>query len=93
MLKYLFTHLLVWKIDRISRNLLDFASMYNELKDAINDLTEMLDGMIIVDENTNNTTNIKVDGKTIATATAPYFNAKMVKDASKAKSKTATSKM
>lgn len=29
----LFTHLLVWKIDRISRNLLDFANMYNELKD------------------------------------------------------------
>ena len=28
-----FTHLLVWKIDRISRNLLDFASMYKELKD------------------------------------------------------------
>ena len=27
-----FTHLLVWKIDRISRNLLDFASMYQELK-------------------------------------------------------------
>lgn len=28
-----FTHLLVWKIDRISRNLLDFATMYAELKD------------------------------------------------------------
>lgn len=28
-----FTHLLVWKIDRISRNLLDFAEMYQELKD------------------------------------------------------------
>ncbi len=28
-----FTHLLVWKIDRISRNLLDFAAMYKELKD------------------------------------------------------------
>lgn len=28
----LFTHLLVWKLDRISRNLLDFASMYDELK-------------------------------------------------------------
>lgn len=28
-----FTHLLVWKIDRISRNLLDFATMYSELKD------------------------------------------------------------
>lgn len=28
-----FTHLLVWKIDRISRNLLDFASMHQELKD------------------------------------------------------------
>lgn len=27
-----FTHLLVWKLDRISRNLLDFASMYDELK-------------------------------------------------------------
>ena len=27
-----FSHLLVWKIDRISRNLLDFAAMYNELK-------------------------------------------------------------
>lgn len=27
-----FTHLLVWKIDRISRNLLDFAAMYAELK-------------------------------------------------------------
>jgi site-specific DNA recombinase len=27
-----FSHLLVWKIDRISRNLLDFATMYNELK-------------------------------------------------------------
>ena len=29
----LFTHLLVWKIDRISRNLLDFAAMYAELKE------------------------------------------------------------
>lgn len=28
-----FTHVLVWKIDRISRNLLDFANMYKELKD------------------------------------------------------------
>lgn len=27
-----FSHLLVWKIDSISRNLLDFASMYAELK-------------------------------------------------------------
>lgn len=27
-----FTHVLVWKIDRISRNLLDFAGMYEELK-------------------------------------------------------------
>ena len=27
-----FTHLLVWKIDRISRNLMDFAEMYSELK-------------------------------------------------------------
>lgn len=27
-----FSHLLVWKIDRISRNLLDFAAMYSELK-------------------------------------------------------------
>lgn len=29
----MFTHLLVWKIDRISRNLLDFATMYTELKE------------------------------------------------------------
>ena len=28
----IFTHLLVWKIDRISRNLLDFSQMYSELK-------------------------------------------------------------
>ena len=28
-----FSHLLVWKIDRISRNLLDFVNMYEELKD------------------------------------------------------------
>lgn len=28
-----FSHIVVWKIDRISRNLLDFASMYEELKD------------------------------------------------------------
>lgn len=27
-----FSHLLVWKLDRISRNLLDFAEMYAELK-------------------------------------------------------------
>ncbi len=27
-----FSHLLVWKIDRISRNLLDFCSMYDDLK-------------------------------------------------------------
>ena len=27
-----FSHLLVWKIDRISRNLLDFSEMYSELK-------------------------------------------------------------
>lgn len=28
-----FSHLLVWKIDRISRNLLDFSNMYAELKE------------------------------------------------------------
>ena len=28
-----FTHLLVWKIDRISRNLIDFTNMYHELRD------------------------------------------------------------
>lgn len=28
----MFTHILVWKIDRISRDLLDFARMYSELK-------------------------------------------------------------
>lgn len=28
-----FSHVLVWKIDRVSRNLLDFASMYAELRD------------------------------------------------------------
>lgn len=27
-----FSHVLVWKLDRISRNLLDFAAMYEELK-------------------------------------------------------------
>ena len=27
-----FSHILVWKIDRISRNLIDFSEMYNELK-------------------------------------------------------------
>ena len=27
-----FSHVLVWKIDRVSRNLLDFASMYAELQ-------------------------------------------------------------
>lgn len=27
-----FTHILVWKIDRISRNLIDFAEMYAEMK-------------------------------------------------------------
>lgn len=27
-----FSHLLVWKLDRISRNLLDFTAMYDELK-------------------------------------------------------------
>ena len=29
-----FSHLLVWKIDRISRNLLDFSQMYQELKEC-----------------------------------------------------------
>jgi DNA invertase Pin-like site-specific DNA recombinase len=28
-----FSHIVVWKIDRISRNLLDFAEMYEELKE------------------------------------------------------------
>lgn len=28
-----FTHILVWKLDRISRNLMDFTKMYEELKD------------------------------------------------------------
>ncbi|MGL5676810.1 MAG: recombinase family protein, partial [Cellulosilyticaceae bacterium] len=27
-----FTHIIVWKIDRVSRNLLDFATMYEEIK-------------------------------------------------------------
>ena len=28
-----FSHLIVWKVDRVSRNLLDFAAMYQELKE------------------------------------------------------------
>lgn len=28
-----FSHIIVWKVDRISRNLLDFAAMYEELKE------------------------------------------------------------
>lgn len=28
-----YTHLIVWKVDRVSRNLLDFATMYKELKE------------------------------------------------------------
>ncbi len=28
-----YTHLIVWKVDRVSRNLLDFATMYQELKE------------------------------------------------------------
>lgn len=28
-----YTHLIVWKVDRVSRNLLDFAAMYKELKE------------------------------------------------------------
>lgn len=32
MRKHEFTHILVWKIDRISRNLLDFCDIYEELK-------------------------------------------------------------
>ena len=28
-----FSHVIVWKVDRVSRNLLDFAAMYQELKD------------------------------------------------------------
>ena len=28
-----FTHMIVWKIDRISRNLKDFSEMYEELKE------------------------------------------------------------
>lgn len=28
-----FSHIIVWKVDRISRNLLDFAAMYQELKE------------------------------------------------------------
>lgn len=28
-----FSHVIVWKVDRISRNLLDFAAMYEELKE------------------------------------------------------------
>lgn len=27
-----FTHLILWKIDRVSRNLLDFSKMYEALK-------------------------------------------------------------
>lgn len=30
--KHEFSHVLVWKIDRVSRNLLDFAQMYQELR-------------------------------------------------------------
>ncbi len=28
-----YTHMIVWKVDRVSRNLLDFATMYKELKE------------------------------------------------------------
>lgn len=28
-----YTHLIVWKVDRVSRNLLDFSTMYQELKE------------------------------------------------------------
>lgn len=60
------------------------TNAYNELKTAVDNLTEMLNGVVLVDENTKTVTNIAIDGKTIASATSPFFDDSMVKKAGKA---------
>lgn len=65
---------------------------YNKLKTAVDNLTEMLNGVVLVDENTKTVTNIAIDGKTIASATSPFFDTSMVKKAGKAAVGVATGK-
>jgi hypothetical protein len=52
----------------------------------------MLNGVVLVDENTKTVTNIAIDGKTIASATSPFFDDSMVKKAGKAAVGVATGK-
>lgn len=68
------------------------TNAYNELKTAVDNLTEMLNGVVLVDENTKTVTNIAIDGKTIASATSPFFDDSMVKKAGKAAVGVATGK-
>ena len=57
-----FSHLLVWKIDRISRNLLDFSVMYAELKEL---------GVVFVSKNEQFDTSAKQPLSELAPSSCP----------------------
>ena len=81
-----FSHLLVWKIDRISRNLLDFAEMYEELQslrvtfvskneqfDTSNAMGEaMLKIILVFAELERNMTSERVTATMISSVTPQY---------------------
>ncbi len=83
-----FTHLCVWKIDRISRNLLDFAGMYAEIKnlgvtfvskneqfDTSNAMGEaMLKIILVFAELERNMTSERVSAVMVARATNGEWN-------------------
>lgn len=83
-----FSHLVVWKIDRISRNLLDFAEMYNEIKklgitfvskneqfDTSNAMGEaMLKIILVFAELERNMTSERVTAVMLARATNGQWN-------------------
>lgn len=83
-----FSHLLVWKIDRISRNLLDFSAMYQELKslginfvskneqfDTSNAISEaMLKIILVFAELERNMTSERVTAVMLSRATNGQWN-------------------
>lgn len=70
----------------------DTYEMYQELKNAIEDLTEMLDGMVIVDEDSKILTEIRVSDRALATAVSPFLDKDYTTRSKKASNKTAQPK-
>ena len=63
--------------------------MYEELKSAIKDLTEMIDGVVIVSDEAKLSTSLDVDGATLGSAVMPFVDVALAGGSNKSKNKVA----